>query len=59
MVEELIAEITEAHATQQRAVVGTLVRQQQRWLDNLKRPHGILDQVHPAEPNLPQQPEGN
>lgn len=53
MVEELTAEITEARATQQWAVVGTLVRQQQRWLDNLKRRRGIL------EPNLPQQPEGN
>lgn len=59
MVEELTAEIAEAHATQQWAVVGTLVKQQQRWLDNLKRPRGILDQVHPAEPNSPQQPERN
>ena len=59
MVEELTAEIAEAHATHQWAVVGTLVKQQQRWLDNLKRPRGILDQVHPAEPNSPQQPEGS
>ncbi|KXG46833.1 uncharacterized protein PGRI_035790 [Penicillium griseofulvum] len=58
MLEELTVEIAEAHATEQWTVVGTLVKQQQRWLDNLKRPLGILDQFHPAEPNPPQQPEG-
>lgn len=55
IVEELTAEIAQAHATQEWAVVGALVKQQQRLFDkNLKRPRAILDQVHP-KPNSPQQ----
>ncbi|CEJ54898.1 hypothetical protein PMG11_01186 [Penicillium brasilianum] len=53
MAEALTAEIADAHATQQWAVVGTLVKQQQqRWFDRMKRTRGILDQFHQAEPQL-------
>jgi hypothetical protein len=57
--EELTAKMVEALATQQWAVVDTLVKQQQRWLDNLEGPRATLDQFHSAEPKSPQQPEGN
>jgi hypothetical protein len=49
----------QAHANQQWAVADALGKQQRRWLENIKRPRGILDQVHPTEPDSAQQTDQN
>lgn len=59
MVDELQTQIDQAHANQQWAVADALGKQQRRWLENLKRPRGILDQVHPTEPDSAQQTDQN
>ncbi|KAJ5906879.1 uncharacterized protein N7473_003795 [Penicillium subrubescens] len=52
----LSAKIAQALANEQFEVASALLEEQEQWFEDFKCPEGILDLVHPAQPNSPQRP---
>ncbi|CEJ55876.1 hypothetical protein PMG11_02106 [Penicillium brasilianum] len=52
----LSAKIAQALANEQFDVARALFGEQEQWFEDFKHPEGILDLVHPAQPNSPQRP---
>lgn len=55
----LSAKIAQALAKEQFEMASALLKNQEQWFEDFKRPEGILDLVHPAQPNSPQRPDAD
>ena len=55
----LSAKIALALVNKQFEVASALLEEQEQWFEDFKRLEGILDLVHPAQPNSPQRPGAN
>lgn len=53
------ARIAQALADEQFEVASALLEEQEQWFEDFERPEAILDLVHPAQPNSPQQPSAD